>query len=174
LLTGYEFRSRQQAVVAAHLRSGFSLLELTLVLLVLALGGALIGPRSAALDDASLNIQAEQLRRDLSRVQLLAASRAQRLRVSAAGNTYQVLCVLPVSCAGVPVPDPETGGAFAATLRQGAAFTAATELDFDSLGRPTEGGALKTTPTAFRVQRGSHGVDVVVLPLTGFAQVAGN
>jgi type II secretory pathway pseudopilin PulG len=153
---------------------GASLFELVLVLVLLSMGIAAVAPSLSGVGDAALPVQAEQLRRDLSRVQLLAASRAQRLRVSAGGNTYQVLCVLPVSCAGVPVPDPETGGAFAATLRQGAAFTAATELDFDSLGRPTEGGALKTTPTAFRVQRGNHGVDVVVLPLTGFAQVAGN
>jgi type II secretory pathway pseudopilin PulG len=153
---------------------GASLFELVLVLVLLSMGIAAVAPSLSGVGDAALPVQAEQFRRDLSRVQLLATSRAQRLRVSAGGNTYQVLCVLPVSCAGVPVPDPETGGAFAATLQQGAEFMSATQLDFDSLGRPTEGGALKTTPTAFRVQRGSHGVDVVVLPLTGFAQVAGN
>jgi len=151
---------------------GATLFELVLVLLLLSLGLFTLLPRLDGTGHVSLQVQAEQFRRDVSRVQFLASSQGTRLRLAVEDGAYAVHCVAPTACAGDAVADPETGAPFQVQLGQGAVFAASSALDFDGLGRPVDGAALVAATTTFVLSRGGHVAQVQVLPLTGFAQVA--
>lgn len=149
---------------------GVSLIEMVFVLVLVAVLGFQIVPRMAALGEVGVNQAAEQLRRDLTRVQLMAISQAQRLRVDITANGYAVLsCTSPASC-GTAVPDPETGSDFVVALGE-TVLSASGALDFDTLGRPSQAAALTSTATTFTLTRNGKSARVEVLPLTGYARV---
>lgn len=152
-------------------KGGFTLLELLIVMVMVSLLAMVLVPRMASLGDVDVNQQAEQLRRDLARVQLMAISQSQRLRVSVAAGGYSVSCVAPASCVGVAVQDPQSDSSFAVTLGNGAAFSAAATLDFDSLGRPVNSTGLVATNTVFTLSESTRTVQVQVRPLTGLASL---
>ncbi len=143
-----------------------------MVLVVLAVVAGVAMPRLVGVADAGLNVQAEHLRRDIARTQLMASSQGLRLRLASSGSTYLVSCIAPASCAGNAVLDPETGEPFVTGLENGALFVTAGVLDFDGLGRPVDGSGLLASATTITLTRGSHSARVEVLPLTGLAQVA--
>jgi hypothetical protein len=121
------------------------------------------------LGDGGVNQQAEQLRRDISRVQLLAISQARRFRVATTTSGYSVLtCTAPSICSTVPVNDPVSGQPFVVALSGDVAFTTPSQLEFDSFGRPVAANLLATV-TTFTLARASHSVRVEVSPLTGYA-----
>lgn len=154
------------------LSRGFSLLELVLAVLLLAVLAVVLVPRFSSLGDARLNHQAEQLRRDISRIQLMATSQTQRLRLIVSSSGYSVVaCSAPSTCGTVAVSDPRGGGSFAVALNSDVVFSAAVVLDFDSLGRPTDAAGLLGVVTPLVLERGSHSARVDVLPLTGYARV---
>lgn len=147
------------------------MLELVLVLVLLAGLSIVLVPRLLTLGAVSVNQQAEQLRRDVVRVQLLAISQAQRLRLTVTAVGYSVAsCTTSSSCV-TAVPDPQTGAAFVASLSSGASFTTTGVLDFDSLGRPAQTSALISSITRFTLAGNGQSVNVEVLPLTGYARV---
>ncbi len=160
-----------QGARSRRLPGGYSLLELTLVLVVLALGAGAVAPRIAGVADAGLNVQADRLRRDISRVQLMASSQGMRLRIVSAGSSYAISCIAPVSCAGNVMVDPETGEPFVIILERDVLFSSNGVLDFDGLGRPVDDAALVAATTSIALTRGSHAAKVEVLPLTGLARV---
>ncbi len=147
------------------------MLELVLVLVLLSgLSFALV-PRLLTLRAVGVNQQAEQLRRDVARVQLMAISQAQRLRLTVAPGSYSVTsCTTASSCAGA-VTNPHTGADFSVTLSSGASFTTTGVLDFDSLGRPMQSSALTSSVTRFTLAGNGQSVNVEVLPLTGYTRV---
>jgi prepilin-type N-terminal cleavage/methylation domain-containing protein len=150
---------------------GFTLLEMVFALALAALLSVAVLPRLAGLGDVGVNQQAEQLRRDISRVQLLALGQAQRLRLSVTSTGYILTCLAPTSCEGQPVSDPQTGQPFVVTLSDGTDITGPSTLDFDSLGRPVGATGLLQSSSDFTLARGNYRIRVVVLPLTGFARV---
>lgn len=167
----WKFAPQGQCAWLFRPQAGYSLLELTLVLLVLAVVTGAAMPRLVGVADAGLNVQAEHLRRNIARSQLMASSRGLRLRLATSGSTYSVSCIAPASCAGNAVLDPETGEPFVTGLENGALFVTAGILDFDGLGRPVDGSGLLASATTITLTRGSHAARVEVLPLTGLAQM---
>lgn len=164
--------ARLQAKTPCASSKGFTLLEMVLVVGLLGLLAFALVPRLSALGDLGLNRQAEQLRRDISRVQLMATSQSQRLRLAVVTDGYSVVaCSDPSTCSGTPVNDPQTGAAFAVTLTDEVAFPGASQIDFDSLGRPAQAAGLLETASLLTLQRSGRSVQVEVLPLTGYARV---
>jgi len=155
---------------------GYSLLELVITIVVIGTLTAFMMPNMNAMAQHRVTTQADELRRNLSHIQLLAISQSQRLRLSvnAAGNNYTVTACNNAACAApVAATDPATGQNFSVDLTDNVTFAAAnrnTNLDFDSLGRPQAGAALIAAARSYTLSGGGRSVAVSVLPITGFAQ----
>jgi type II secretory pathway pseudopilin PulG len=126
----------------------------------------------------SVTTQADQFRRNLSHIQMLAISRGSRLRltVNATGTNYTVVSCDTSACSTTSsVTDPATGLNFSMNLTDGVTLAPTSNtLDFDSLGRPQAGGSLITTIPArtYTLSGSSRSVQVTVQPITGFAQAS--
>lgn len=162
--------------VISRLRSnkvhGFTLIELVLTIVILGVLAASVMISIGARARHSVTTQADQFRRDLSRLQLLAISRNNRVRltISADGRTYSASACVTSACTNGLI-DPATGQNFSVTLVDATLAPVSNVLDFDTLGRPQSGGALVTAnPARTYVMSGSgRDVTVKVLPITGFA-----
>jgi prepilin-type N-terminal cleavage/methylation domain-containing protein len=166
-----------------RLSSGWTLIELVVVLAVLAII-TYFGVRSFQPKEAIALQQAERLRNDLRHVQMLALTWGRPLRLTAAATSYQVCCLDAAMTACLPTPpvppgpctvpdpvvDPATGRPFLVALESGLTLGLAT-LDFDALGRPWNGGAPLPGPgpATFNINGASAARTVLVAPLTGFA-----
>ena len=163
-----------------ELNKGYTLVEMVIVVVVLGILSAVAIPRIIAKDQHNITTLADELRRNLSYVQLMAISQSKRMRVSVTAGGYTIYeCTSTTSCA-VNVPDPINPGNFTITLPTDITFTSGngTNLDFDSLGRPqqvdaTSGKAIliDTKPARSYTLSGSgRSVTVEVAPITGFAK----
>jgi type II secretory pathway pseudopilin PulG len=168
---------------------GWTLVELVMVI---AVGAILLFfmVRSFQPKDSLALEQAERLRNDLRHMQMLALTWGVALRLTRGTDAsdpakpidfYLVSCVTAGAippCAGAPEPitgtipvvDPATAGRFVVRLEPdltlaGPGFT----LDFDKLGRPTNGGALVAANATYTIGGASVPRTVVVAPITGFA-----
>ena len=156
--------------------SGFTLIELVITMLFISVLSAAVALKLTARTGHSVNTQADQLRRDLSRIQLMAISRSTRLHLEVGSGSYTVTsCTTPPSCSTTTaVTDPLTGQSFTVTADT---LQAGTSLDFDSLGRPQSGGSLISASTnparTYTLSDSGSGtsVDVCVRPITGLAYV---
>jgi MSHA pilin protein MshC len=151
---------------------GWTLIELV-VLMVAAGVLALFAVRMFQPKEALALEQAERLRNDIRHMQMLALTWGQSLRLTTAANSYSVGCVTvsgTAPCDVTPVVDPATGKAYSVTLESGLGLTGpGFSLDFDSLGRPRNAGALTTGNATFSITGASAARSVVVAPFTGFA-----
>ncbi|NJD36057.1 MAG: prepilin-type N-terminal cleavage/methylation domain-containing protein [Betaproteobacteria bacterium] len=160
--------------------AGFTLVELIITIIIMGILSAVVMANISARAQHSVTAQADEFRRNLSHLQLLAISQGLRLRLSvnASGTNYTVVsCTTPACTSTNPVIDPATGLNFSVDLIDGVTLAPASDnLDFDSLGRPVSGAALLTgTPARSYTLSGSdRSVTVSVLPITGFAQTAYN
>lgn len=163
--------------------TGFTLLELVVVILVLGIVAVFAAVRWQAVDAYASTTHADQLARDIRHVQTLAISWGLPLRISvnAAGTAYSVLCVtgtgaLPCAAAGDTVTDPVTGQPYTVSLLDTGVTVApvSSNTDFDHLGRPVTAGVLVAANPArtFTLSGGGNTATVVVAPITGFPQVA--
>jgi MSHA pilin protein MshC len=157
------------------LYNGFTLLEFVIVILLMGILSVTVALKFSALNQHSVTIQADEFRRNLSHMQMLAISKYQRLRLSVNAGDYTVATCSSSTCsATTPLTDPATGQDFKVTLTDGVTFIsgAGSTLDFDSLGRPQTGGTLIANNPARSYTLGVTGrsVTVTVLPITGFAQ----
>jgi type II secretory pathway pseudopilin PulG len=150
--------------------SGHSLLELTVVAAVV---GVLASVAAVGFQQPSgqyLTLETDQLRRNLSHVQMLAISRSQRMKLSANGDHYAVQACESSACtAPVTLTDPATGRPFTVALQNGARITSAAPLYLDTLGRPASATGVVTSDPAVRFQLTLDGrtTQVDVAPLTG-------
>jgi prepilin-type N-terminal cleavage/methylation domain-containing protein len=159
---------------------GWSLLELSVVLIVI---GILLyfAVRSFQPKDALALQQAERLRNDVRRVQMLALTWNRPLRLVAGGGSYQVCCLdsamtacltapQPAPCSPPdPITDPGNGRPFLVTLESGLALAGpGAPLNFDGFGRPKDGATLIPGTVTFTISGGSVDRTVVVAPITGF------
>lgn len=159
--------------------SGFTLIELVVTFVILGILSAVVILNFGAKTQHGVITQANELRRNLSHIQLLAISQGVRLQLRVEGGGYSV-CLATQSCSylipGNAITDPATGDKFNVTLSD-ASFTLGTGLHyFDTLGRPvssaTVSPALVTTPVKFTLSGGEQTASVTVLPVTGFAQAS--
>jgi prepilin-type N-terminal cleavage/methylation domain-containing protein len=162
-----------------HFRNrGVTLVELVTVLVLVSVVSATVVLNIGAQGQHSVTVQADQFRRDLSHIQLLALSRGTRLKLTVAAGSYSVCTAATSTCnAASAITDPATGAAFDVALTDGVQFTAGhgSSYFFDSLGRPASaatGATLVTTTTTFSLNGVGRAtaVDITVLPVTGFAR----
>jgi prepilin-type N-terminal cleavage/methylation domain-containing protein len=150
--------------------AGFTLIELLIVMVVFGTMSAYVVMRSTPAGELTLPSQAQKMASDIRRVQSLASSWGQRLRVTVDAGGYSVRCasaVLPPcpAATSLAVTDPATASSFVVALQKGVVFVSPTTatLDINSLGQPLSG-------ASFTLSGGSSKT-VVVAPLTGFVVV---
>ena len=125
--------------------------------------------------------QAERLRNDVRHIQVLALTWNQPLRLTVASATRYEVCCLNAAmtacttgaapCGANPVVDPATGRSFRVDLESGLTVSGAASVEFDKLGRPCNGAALRTASASFDIAGGPSSRSVVIAPITGFATV---
>jgi type II secretory pathway pseudopilin PulG len=149
-------------------------LELTVVTAVVGVLASVAAVRFQPPSGQSLTLQTDQLRRDLSNVQMLAISRSLRLTLSAHGDHYAVQTCESAACiAPTSLTNPATGSAFVVPMQHGVQISSASALIVDSLGRPASGSEVIQTDPAVRFELSVAGrsTRVDVAPLTGRARV---
>ena len=154
---------------------GFTLIELVITMVMMGILSAVVVTDISARAQHSVTTQADQFRRNLSHLQLLAISRGARLRltVAAGGAGYSVAtCATSACTTRSALVDPETGANFSVVLDGVTLSPAGNILDFDSLGRPQSGGSLITATRSYTLTGSGRSVSVTVLPVTGFAQTS--
>ncbi|MGE5650578.1 Tfp pilus assembly protein FimT/FimU [Noviherbaspirillum sp. UKPF54] len=163
-------------------REGFTLIEMIVVMSIISiLAATMVVQMSATSARAAIN-QADQLRRNLSHIQMLALGWGVTLRLSTAadGKSYSVTCRgtnanTPCTTIGTVPADPATGQSFTVILTDNVLIAPTSNtVDFDSLGRPTSGGALiATNPVRTYTLTGNGASATVTLqPVTGFAEAS--
>jgi prepilin-type N-terminal cleavage/methylation domain-containing protein len=155
---------------------GFTLIELVITMVMMGILSAVVVTDISARAQHSVTTQADQFRRNLSHLQLLAISRGARLRltVAAGGGGYSVAtCATSACTTRSALVDPATGLNFSVTLTDGVTLSPAGNiLDFDSMGRPQSGGSLITATRSYTLTGSGRSVSVTVLPVTGFARTS--
>ncbi|BCO32445.1 hypothetical protein TspCOW1_25480 [Thiohalobacter sp. COW1] len=141
-------------------QQGFTLIELIVVMLVMAVLAAYVGTRWS-FGDATVSTQAEQLARDLRHTQMLAMQQGRTLRLESIGGGYRVTDGASV------ILDPATHEDFIQALDNGVSLSGG-PVEFDSLGRPVSGGSLTSAAVGFSLSGSSDTVAVSVAPVTGF------
>ncbi len=145
--------------------SGFALLELLAVLVLLGLLAAHAGLRFG-FGGATLPAHADQLTADLRHAQGLAMQLARRLRFEATGGGYRVVD----ATTGTPITDPATQQPFTVALENGATL-AGGPVTFDSLGRPVDAGGLTAAAIDLVLTADGRTRRVRVAPVSGLAEV---
>lgn len=150
---------------------GFTLVELVITIIIISVLSAVAISNITARNQHSVTVQADQFRRALSHLQLLAISQSLRLRLSTSSTNYTaVSCTTSACTSTAALTDPATGQSFSVDLTDGAAIAPANNiLDFDSLGRPQSSGSLKITTSTYTLSGNGNCVQISVLPITGFA-----
>lgn len=164
-------------VMTTNIRAaGFTLVEFIIVIILAGILSATAVITISAQTEHSVTTQADELRRNLSHIQLLAISQSQRLRLSvnAVGTNYTVVSCTTSACAATnALIDPATGQNFSVALTGGVTLAPTSNiLDFDSLGRPQSAGSLISTARTYTLSGSGRSVSVTVLPITGFAQTS--
>lgn len=155
--------------------TGFTLVELIIAIILMGILSAIVMININAPAQHSVTTQADQLRRDLSHMQLLAISQGVRLKLTVTSGNYSVCLASAGTCSVTnAINDPATGQNFSVNLTDPVTFTQGVgDYYFDSLGRPVlaaSGAALSSGTSPFTLSGSGRSVTVSVLPITGFAQ----
>lgn len=156
---------------------GVTLIELIITIIIVAILSAVVVNRMSAQTQRSVVVQVDQLRRNLSHLQLLAISRGMSVQLVVSMDqlgqySYSAYTCTTITCSSkTPLVDPSTGLAFNVPLTDKVVISPVGSLNFDSLGRPQSGGNLiSTVPAITYTLSGSQNcAKVKVLPITGFS-----
>lgn len=150
---------------------------MVIVIVIMGVLAAVATTTISAKAQHSVTLQADQFRRDISHLQMLAISQATRLKLTVTTTGYAVCEAATATCdAAGAITDPATGQPFSITLTDGAQFTGGTDsYYFDSMGRPASadtGSTLVSSTTDFTLNGVGRAtaVKVEVTPVTGFAK----
>jgi len=153
--------------------SGFTLIELVMVIVLLAIISVYAVTKLPGDNTIKLSAQAEMFATHIQHIQALAMDWGQPLRLTVNTSGYSVNCVMVSTtppCNNSPVIDPTTNEVFSITLESGVSLSGSAVTDFDTLGRPVAAGSLITSSPARTFTLSANGVNQVVTlsPLTGF------
>lgn len=165
------------------LRNGFTLIEFVIVMLVVGILAVVVAVQINARQQHLATTLADQFRRDLSHIQLIAISQSKRLELTTTSGGYSVgVCATSACAVTTPLTDPATGATYSVPLNDpifsafpgtssGVTITPTDTLDFDSLGRPHAGGGggLLTATKTYTFTGSGRSVTVNVWPITGFS-----
>jgi type II secretory pathway pseudopilin PulG len=164
-----------------------TLLELVVMIIIASIITGSVMVRMASKNEYSVITQAEQMRRDLSHVQMLAIAWEVSLTVTATSTGYSVTCKTassgtPCATAGATPIDPATGKSFSVTSFDngvtidqvnGATLSGSDVFYFDSLGRPiSSSDTLVASSHSYRFTLNSVHSTVSVQPITGYASTS--
>ena len=151
-------------------QTGFTFIELLIVMLVLGILGAYAMMKARSSAELTLPSQAQKMASDIRRVQSLAIGWGQRLRITAGASGYRVSCTSSVVApcptdTSLAVTDPATANSFVVALQKGVVFVdpTTTTLDINSIGQPLAG-------ASYTLSAGSTAT-ITVMPLSGFVAV---
>lgn len=159
------------------LTSGFTLIELVVVVVILGILSIYPIMKSAPLAELTLPSQAQKLASDIRHTQVLASTWGKNLQIkitSGANGTYGVSCASAETsppCNVSPVIDPVTGSSFNTKLQKDVELAGTSTLIFNSMGQPSTAAILtlcypdcttKTNPTK----------TITVQSLTGYVTVS--
>ncbi len=160
-------------------QQGFTVVELVIVIVVVAILSVYLAQRAYTPGEATLVSQAERLARDIRHMQMLAITWGKSLRLTVTtgvNGSYNVRCVTAgvAPCDVIPVIDPATGLGFSVSLQNNAVLAVAAgpnPRDFDSMGRPVEAGAVTATSSSYTLTVGTSVATVTVSPVSGLVSV---
>jgi len=162
---------REPPVAAAAREDGFTIVELVVTLVVVAVLAVVAAPRFLSVSEMNADLFRTELLSALRYAQRLSVATGCGVQVQLAGSTYTL--TQQTGCAGSTwtqaVVDPSTNGAsYARTAPNGVALTSTVNpLRFDALGRATNSSGTVTGAT-FNV--GARTISVV--GESGFAQAS--
>ena len=151
--------------------SGFSVLELVLVLVMVGLLAVFAAPRVFTTESITLPAAAARLAASIRYTQSLAMSRGQRYRINFTGATYQI-----TDMGGAPIVQPLTAGTAAVSVAPVALSGFNPPLTggyvaFDGKGVPYVDPATALAGTAtITLTAGSEATSVSIAPETGFVR----
>lgn len=152
---------------------GFSLLELTIVLIIISIVGSYAVLKTRDTQVFRVRASAEQFQHHILHAQMLAMSWGQTLRLNVNNNSYFLSCVTPGAspCDSVPVIDPANGQPFIINFPSTVRSLDAGLIEFDALGRPLTSGAITGQNSVWRITNGSIQYSVSVSAITGSTQL---
>ena len=157
---------------------GFTLLEILVVVVILAIAAAMAVPMLSAGGATKLQAATEMVAADLEYAKSLAISRGGRYRVTfdVAGNAYQVedpngaVIDHPIT-KGSPYAVDLDGGRLSGVEIASADFDGTAGVEFDSLGSPYDGNGDVLDSGVLTLQMGDWTRTVHVEPVTGMITV---
>lgn len=152
----------------ARQQTGFSLIELVVSLVLVAVLAASVAPRWRSGGEATVGFQIDLLARDLRHTQGLAAAQGRTLRFNVEPARYCVTAAPDTTC-DKAIRDPATGKPFIVVLSHDVTLTG-TSTELDSLGRPKDG-ALLAVARVFRLTAEETVWSAVLRPLTGLVEI---
>lgn len=156
-------------IEASASQSGFTLVELTMVIVLLAVLAA-VSIRWQSAGEYTVPGQADLLADSIRHIQNMATAQGRSLKLNIYSDRYCATVPPDTDCAKAIV-DPATNRPFTIVLVDAVTLTG-TSTDLDSSGRPKDTGGLLSSPRIFKLKADSTTWSVTLIPVSGFVEVA--